>query len=370
MRVLMVNRPDAFTVPGGDTVQMVETARCLREMGVDLDIRLVGEIASLHGYDLVHVFNWEQMEPLLAIKGRCGNPALPIVLTPIFMFQTGHWYGAAIANKCAWRQIDRCLGPTRGRASYQWWQRAKLRHSTAGERVRRIISSAAWLLPLSHSEIHEVTRLFGIREDLSGRSTITPNGIDPAAYLELRSNPRSSSDESASDACVLQVARIQSEKNQLGLIEALYDTTLPLVFVGQPSPYEPEYVQACYDLGRRRGNVSFLGAISHDHIAHVYARAAVHVLPSWREALPIVCLEAAAAGCRIVSTVVGGIREYFGDAAWYCDPGDPDSIRSAVIQAYEAGPSDSLMNKVRTTFTWSNVARKTLDAYQAVLANS
>jgi hypothetical protein len=109
--------------------------------------------------------------------------------------------------------------------------------------------------------------------------------------------------------------------------------------------------------------VHFLGEIPHEDLSGLYQRAAVHVLPSYREVMPLVCLEAAAAGCRIVSTVVGGVREYFGERAWYCEPGNPKSIRKAVLAALSAPHTEELKNLVLSQYTWERAAQKTLDGY-------
>ncbi len=43
MKVAFITRSTLFTVPGGDTVQVVQTARKLAEMGVDTEILLSNE---------------------------------------------------------------------------------------------------------------------------------------------------------------------------------------------------------------------------------------------------------------------------------------------------------------------------------------
>jgi glycosyltransferase involved in cell wall biosynthesis len=169
---------------------------------------------------------------------------------------------------------------------------------------------------------------------------------------------------------VLQVARIQSAKNQLGLMQALFDIPIPIVFAGQPSPYETDYVNRCYELAQKRGQVYFLGPMSSEELAGIYVLAAVHALPSWRETPGLVSLEAAAAGCRVVSTSIGSAREYFGDHAWYCDPRDPQSIRRAVLHALEAPHSESLRNLVLERYTWEAAAAATLNAYRLALGDT
>lgn len=56
LRVLFVNRPDMFTIPGGDTTHMLRLKAGLEKLGVLVDIS-----AELYpdptDYDLINVFN-------------------------------------------------------------------------------------------------------------------------------------------------------------------------------------------------------------------------------------------------------------------------------------------------------------------------
>jgi glycosyltransferase involved in cell wall biosynthesis len=64
----------------------------------------------------------------------------------------------------------------------------------------------------------------------------------------------------------------------------------------------------------------------------LFRKAAVFVLPSHTENLPLVILEAAAAGLAIVTTPVGAIPEILqdGDTAVFVPPGDAGKLRDAL----------------------------------------
>jgi len=65
------------------------------------------------------------------------------------------------------------------------------------------------------------------------------------------------------------------------------------------------------------------------------------------------------------------VRDYFGKDAWYCDPGDPASIRKAVFEAYEAPVgNENLIQRIREQYNWKKAAEKTLQAYEQVLQQS
>jgi len=367
MRVLMVNRSDMHATPGGDTVQMNQTALELRNLGVTVETSTLDGIPPLRQFDLVHIFNWETFESFFNIQTEDFSFPPPLVLSPIFWFHSGHWYDDAVSSTWGWGLLGRALGRPKGRSLYEWWQGAKMRWGSRGKKMRRLLSVAAHLLPNSCTEHEHMRSVFGIREDMQARSTIVPNGVIRRLFDPLPHPSKDFMNEYGIRSFVLQVGRIQSAKNQLGLIEALYDTDLPLVFVGQFSAYEIEYAERCQRLARQRGNVHFVPPKAAEELAGIYTLAAVHVLPSWRETPGLVSLEAAAAGCRIVSTRNGSAAEYFGSEAWYCDPRDPDSIRRAVLEALNSPPSDRLRNKVLSCYTWEAAAQKTLEAYNKAL---
>jgi glycosyltransferase involved in cell wall biosynthesis len=80
-----------------------------------------------------------------------------------------------------------------------------------------------------------------------------------------------------------------------------------------------------------------------------------------------VSLEAAAAGCRVVTTSIGSTRDYFGDLAWYCQPDDLGSIRAAVEGALRAPATSLLRDRVLCEYTWERAAEATRAAYARAL---
>jgi glycosyltransferase involved in cell wall biosynthesis len=368
LHILMLNRADAHSVPGGDTVQMLQTKAGLEKLGVQVALGSVQDSQPVEQYDLVHVFNWQQLEQLLAIDGLYARHVPPIVLSPIFWFYTGHWFDAAVDTKQSWKLLDKQLGSHRARKLYENWQQLKFRYGPAGRRLRQSLTVPQQLMPNSCLETAHLESVLGLQGKLQSRCTIVPNAVRRDLYDPQPLPSKAFLEQYGVKGFVLQVARIQAAKNQLGLMEALFDLSIPIVFIGQPSPYEPEYVNRCYDRARKRGQVYFLGPMPAEELAAIYALAAVHVLPSWRETPGLVSLEAAAAGCRIVSTSIGSAYEYFGDLAWYCDPRNAQSIRRAVQEALATPPSEKLRKLVLERYTWEAASAATLKAYRLALS--
>jgi glycosyltransferase involved in cell wall biosynthesis len=367
MRILMIGRKDADSVPGGDTIQMRETKAGLERLGVEVILGSANTLHNLSDFDLLHVFNLDQLESVLLAQKAALRERPPIVLSTIYWHHTGHWFDGAVSKYKSWKLICRSLGTARSIRFYENWQQLKLRWGKYGRELRQYVSLPAQLLPNSQLEVEHLQSALGRRRISRDRVKIVPNGVRRELFDPKPLPNRTFWEEYGLKDFILQVARIQSAKNQLGLIEALFDLAIPIVFVGQPSPYEADYVKRCHALAEARRNVFFIGTKSPQELAGIYALAGVHVLPSWRETPGLASLEAAAAGCRVVSTNVGSAREYFENLAWYCDPRDPMSIRKAVMQAMKSPPSDELRNRILERYTWDMAAKATLEAYHHVL---
>jgi glycosyltransferase involved in cell wall biosynthesis len=196
--------------------------------------------------------------------------------------------------------------------------------------------------------------------DLS-RTVVVPNAVDEL-FFEAR--PERFVERCGLRDFVLCAARVEKRKNQLALVAALRGTGIPLVIAGQANP--EEYRELC----RRYADESviFLEMLSREELASACAAAKVHALVGWFETPGLSTLEAAAAGCNVVSTDRGLAREYLGEMAWYCDPRSIESIREAVAAAYHAPRSERLREHVRERYTWRRAAERTLEGYRLALA--
>ena len=82
MRILFQGRVDLWDKRGGDTIQIEETAKELRKLGVGVDIVNNWKL-NLSSYDLVHIFqlDWVCESYLYALNAKKQNKKL--VLSPI-----------------------------------------------------------------------------------------------------------------------------------------------------------------------------------------------------------------------------------------------------------------------------------------------
>ena len=362
MRVIMINRPSALSIYGGDTTQMLKTKEYLQRVGVEVDICLEYP-PSLSGerYDLVHVFNLQTASYTLDQVKWAKRNGYPVVLSPIFWNFEGHgWQEDRLRYDRKFHHISQQLGSSRARSN--------LEHELLRDRRTqlRTLSLVDWILPNARSELRILEDTFHL--ELEQKTTIVPNGVDASVFRPDGASLEKAVKELGMCNSILECARVEPCKGQLALLEALSETTWPVVFIGGIG--NRCYYQECQDYARSRGNVFFLGAVPHKDLPKFYAAARVHALPSYRETPGLASLEAGAMGCNTVTTMVGSAHEYFGNDAWYCDPEDIGSIESAVCAAYDTPKTDKLQEKILSQYTWEEAARQTRFAYEEALSRT
>jgi colanic acid/amylovoran biosynthesis glycosyltransferase len=154
-------------------------------------------------------------------------------------------------------------------------------------------------------------------------------GVDPSAY-EV-----SDRDHSSGPLELLCVGRLVADKGQGVLLDALAalrreGIDVRVTFAGDG----PERAALQHRAGRLgvAGAVTFEGPVSQDRLRRLYAAADVFCLPSFAEGVPVVLMEAMAAGLPVVSTRVMGIPELVEDgvSGELVPPGRPDSLAAAI----------------------------------------
>jgi glycosyltransferase involved in cell wall biosynthesis len=229
---------------------------------------------------------------------------------------------------------------------------------------RDMLNASDAVIALSHREARDLRAFFGVDDSAIH---VVGNGTDERFFT-------ASSDEFVAryrlDQVVLHVGSLEPIKNQLRLIEALDDATVPLVLIGPRQAREPAYADQVVRRLERAPRASWLGEVPYDStlIASAFAAAKVLALPSLTEGQPLVALQAAAAGANLVLSDLPYLRDTFGDGAWYCNPRSPASIRRAVLDAYAAPRGARYTSAPGWLLTWTDVAYRLRDIYTDVLA--
>jgi glycosyltransferase involved in cell wall biosynthesis len=103
-------------------------------------------------------------------------------------------------------------------------------------------------------------------------------------------------------------------------------------------------------------------------LASAYAACDVFALPSLFETPGIAALEAALTGAKIVITRHGGTEEYFGPHAEYVEPTSVELIHHGILTALNKPRTPELRDRIRSTYLWPHIGRKTLDIYEQILS--
>jgi glycosyltransferase involved in cell wall biosynthesis len=145
------------------------------------------------------------------------------------------------------------------------------------------------------------------------RVTTIHNGIDLAEFRVQRDKGYALEPRLLQHPYVLNVAAFLPQKGQDVLIRAFASVAkrfpdVRLALVGQPGPFLAEIQDQVQQQGLA-DKVLVFENIAHDKVAAFLERAALFVLASRREGLPIVLLEAAAFALPVVATAVDGVPE-------------------------------------------------------------
>ena len=360
MKVLFLVRATLYTVYGGDTMQIMSTAKYLRKLGAEVDIKLVNERIDYSSYDLLHIFNAIRPADVLTHIKKSGKPyVLSTIYVDFSEYQQLHATGiTAMLSKVFSKDQMEYI-----KAIGRWVKNGEAinskRYLRWGHRkaVQELAKGAAYLLPNSESEY----KRFAAHYQIDKPYRLIYNGVDTDIFTDTEEDivPKNDNKE------VLCVSRIEGQKNNLNLIKALNNTEFNLKIIGKPAPNHIKYYEQCKQLAA--SNITFLDFMPGHLLAEKYKAAKVHVLPSWNETCGLSSLEAAYYNCNLVITDKGDTVEYFGNHAWYCDPGNPESIYNAVVKAAAAPPDNIMKNKIKKLYNWEQAATDTFAVYQNVV---
>ena len=154
-------------------------------------------------------------------------------------------------------------------------------------------------------------------------------GVTPERY---RRDPRAPGDPGKR---LLFVGRLAAVKGVPVLLEALRGLVarhpeLHLTLIGD-GPDRAGLERAAGQAGLA-GHVSFTGYLSQAAVAELLKQADLFVLPSFAEGVPVVLMEAMAAGLPVVATAVGGVGELVADgtSGLIVPPGDAGALAAAI----------------------------------------
>ena len=261
---------------------------------------------------------------------------------------------APLARLLGMRVILTIHGADYQRAKWGHIARAVLR---LGERFG--VNTANAVICVAPSLTKQLQQAYPHRAD---RITFVPNGSPPL---------RAEGDEGQLLArfglekgkFLLAVGRLEPGKGFELLIEAHRKSRdkRKLVIVGGAHQEVDYAAQLKASAGHQ---VVFTGIQPREVLAHLYRAAALFVLPSLHEGLPICALEAGLVGCPLLLSDIPGNRDLDLPGAHYFISGDAESLSRAL-----RAPADlyAVTPDMFATFDWERISDKTIAIYDAVI---
>ncbi|MEU6403057.1 glycosyltransferase family 4 protein [Streptomyces sp. NPDC046985] len=219
----------------------------------------------------------------------------------------------------------------------------------------RVLRSAAGVIALSDAQAAFLADAYQVPAD---RVHVVPNGVSEAYFMPPRI-------PAPGPLNLLYVGRLGAQKNVARLLDALsltrQDVRLRIVGDG-------ELRGRLEEQARRLGleHVEFSGGLLGEDLVKAYADADAFVLPSDKEGMPLVVLEAMAAGLPVVATDVPGTRELVQGAGLLAAP-EPVALAQAIDalaadQALRARLARASADRAGG-YSWETVARLVEDVY-------
>ncbi len=181
------------------------------------------------------------------------------------------------------------------------------------------------------------------------------------------------------DKFILYVGDVTWNKNIPSLIEAVKEINLTLVIVGKAlsenkigtkNPWDKDLLTAQKMM---KGDKRFirLGFVPTQDLVALYNIATVFVFPSIYEGFGLPILEAMQSGCPVVLSREGTMKEIGGDAAFYVNPFNINSIANGIGEVFFTEKLQKKLSEKGLTqakkFNWEKTAQKTIEAYKKAL---
>ena len=237
---------------------------------------------------------------------------------------------------------------------------------------------AAAIVATSTDEVLELGRM----DIATGKVRVVPCGVDPSAFSA--SGPSVPKDVRHR---ILSVGRLVPRKG----VDIAIDALARLVKAGEDAELvvlgssggsaeaDPEIARLA-ESARASGvadRVRFMGQVDQAELPRWYRSADAVVCTPWYEPFGIVPLEAMGCGVPVVAAAVGGLRDTVVDegTGLLVPPFDADATAAAISRLFDDEELRSELGRagrerVRTKYTWRQVARETAEVYERLAATT
>jgi len=336
-------------------------------------VHSVDSNVDLRPYDLVYLHTITRVHETHAQMTNARASRVPTVVRPLYNSRADLDRYVRLGQMPMVRRAYTLLG------GYERYQKARslyyaarnghieegLRQAWMGyQQQQREVIRESFVTPDSPLEMEDIQAELGVT---APAHRVVPNSIEVSDQAEHATSGLFFQRHGLRDF-VLCPGRIEPLKNQGGLLRALDGMDVPIVLIGGAHGSHPSFHREVMDLVDSRPNVHYLGFVDRETLYSAFRNAHVVVMPSWTENSGHVALEGGLMGCNVVATNRGYGKWYLREAAWYCDPGDGASIRSAVENALETPRgARALRDRLLTEFSPERTAMLLYQAFQEAI---
>jgi glycosyltransferase involved in cell wall biosynthesis len=190
--------------------------------------------------------------------------------------------------------------------------------------VPRIARNAKKIITISENSRNDIKSRLGIRhEKIEVIYCSVSDAFREANTITIKP---------AEEKYILAVSSLDPRKNFVNLIKAFIQAGLPnvkLVIVGSANKVFAD--QGIKPLIQNNDKIIFTGYISDKELIGLYSNALLFLYPSLYEGFGIPPLEAMACGCPTIVSDIASLPEVCGDASYYIDPTNVDSIAQGIV---------------------------------------
>ena len=324
---------------GGVQVRVRKIKSLLEARGHKVDFFSAFE-TNLRDYDVLHLF---MLTPETTALITCAkNLGLKVVMSSIITIEKNpqHIY------------INHKLDPI-----YR-----KLGFGTTDGNNYASINRSDYVIAETMEEKRYINKYYHVNNSKIG---VLPNGVEP--FIE--------SDEEIFSLIgykckyVLQVGRIDENKNLLRTIKAIKGANYDLVVVGGKfASYDSGYFDMCLKEAKGESNIHFVGWLKAGsrELASAYKNAHALIMPSFHETFGLTATEGAISGCHVCLSNTLPILEFqVFDKELSFNPNDINEIRRALDTAMSRPKDNVVKNRAMKVFSWEKIVDKHIEIYKA-----
>lgn len=316
----------------------------------------ISELIASGDYDLVHIHNPIPALEMKRIAQACISKGIPYVVST-------HGFVEVLSSEQAY--------------SLRWYEKIA-GHFFLNSPLRFVIDHANKIFGLTPSDI-SLLQSVGVDEH---KITVIPNGVNefylglPSEQeIQLVSQKFGQFQNQGKDIPVCIFLGNHTKNKGLDILfSAFLATKQPytLIVCGKKRDYPYEQFAAQCKPGQL---MIFTDRLAENEIRALFHLSDLFVFPTLADTMPLVILEAMAAGLPILSTKVGGIPYQVGnDSGLLVEPGNPDALRTGFESIITDRARLHTMGKaahanVKSRFDWGQSGLLAFEQYKTIVEN-